>query len=1077
MIRRRGVLSGDGTKTLGSYASKAEAETRLRQVEHSRHATESSTRTSQDLDERPFMVDGVALTEPQIARLSRLVDGTARPGPGQALDLPDAIDIWRRQNHVVTSAIGRQRWQVHSNSPTWRESEEPASPDGAAEAAAEDPAGGPPTSGPLQFRARITEAADATGKLWDVVIIREGWSLNGRYYPRRVLEAAVERRLFEGGKVCDYGIDGDHDHIPLSAREQVPGFVPSRNIVGLLSDVRDTAEGDRYVIAARFTCTHASTQTLLAESWRAGHKDFLGFSIDATGDCQRGTAEGRTGWIVESIDHVFETTLVSDPAAGGRLERLVASTPRRQPMKTAHAKMRSYLSGRLPADKQEGLQTLSGKRLAESFATAVKADLREGDPNDDAQSLLIDVVQTLLKAGSTDIAQMILAKVQANIQSEGQAEGAAEGGEAPLEESDGENVCEECGAENPPDAEQCASCGAPLEGDEMLKETDAKSRTALQKTQKPLPRVMEARMERVDRRLQAMQKALKESRAATNAAHVARCEATMNAMLAGSRLPAKTQEKVRKRFAGQVFSESALREAIEEERTYLAEVGAVNTGEIDNPGQTRASVVREARDKLQMRLDRMLGFTPSEDRDLRVIRESQKNDQPCKLANPKDYEDIRGFRSLREAYLAYTDDDSMSFMYGEGSPMARALKNGNLREATETSFAYALGVSMTRRMIGDYNDYPALWRQVVTIDETVKNFKTQDRILWGGFGNFPVVSESDTGYSYPYLGFPYEAKTQYYIITRGGLVGITRKMILDDDLSALMKLASKLGRGAHLTLERFVFSLLLGNNGGGGVNTDNIYDGKPIYHSAHRNVATDALSYASLVASRQRLREQYDYANPVTLAAAITDTTGTSVSLVADKGSPLGSTCGLQVGDLFIVDSEVFLVTAVAATSGGNQTVTVSRGVGGTTAATHLVSTVGYQFSDAIPLGQINAIVPTNLEATMLSILGSQWIPGSANNDKNFLYDDAVSGRIKPLVVPAQYFQGLQQSFILQASPKDIESVELAFLNNRQDPEILVQDNPTTGYVFTGDVTTYKARHEYAGAVVDFRGLSGNISS
>ena len=302
-------------------------------------------------------------------------------------------------------------------------------------------------------------------------------------------------------------------------------------------------------------------------------------------------------------------------------------------------------------------------------------------------------------------------------------------------------------------------------------------------------------------------------------------------------------------------------------------------------------------------------------------------------------------------------------------------------------------------------------------------------------------------------------------------------MIVDDDLSALMKLASKLGRGAHLTLERFVLGLLLGNNGGSGVNTDNIYDGKPIYDAAHRNVSTDALSYASLVAARQRLREQYDYANPVVLAANITDTTGTSISIVADKGSPLGQTCGLQIGDLFIIDSEVFKVTAVAATSGGNQAITVARGQLNTTAATHSATAVGYQFSDAIPLNQINVIAPTNLEASLLSILGSQWIPGTANNDKNFLYDDAVGGRLKPIIVPSQYFQGLQQSFILQSSPRDIESVEIAFLNNRQDPEILVQDNPTTGYVFTGDVTTYKARHEYAGAVVDFRGLSGNISS
>lgn len=1022
------------------------------------------TRTSEAITERPFLIDGVALTPSQFMRLGNLMAGTARPGPGAPVELAEAIDIWRRQNHITTSAMGRQRWQVHSNSPTYRESED---------ASAEQPTEASPTPGPLQFRARITEAADATGKLWDVVIIREGWSLNGRYYSRQVLESAVARRLFEGGKVCDYGVGGEHDHIPLSAREQVPGYVPSRNIIGLYSDVRGVEENGAYQIAARFTCTHQPTCSLLAESWKAGHEDFLGFSIDATGDCNRGTAGGRSGWIVESIDHVFETTLVSDPAAGGRLKRLVASNTRRHnPMSKATQLMRGFLVGRSPADKQEALKTLDGKRLAESFATALVTNLREGDPNDEAQALLIGVVQDLLKAGNTETAQMILTKVQGAMASEAPAEG-----EVPIEEADGAEVCAECGADNPPGVESCESCGAPLDATGAMQEADAKKRTELLKG-KGAARVAEAQsLNRMNRMLQATQKALKESRAATQAAHVARCDSTLHAILGTSKLPQKTQEKVRKRFTGQVFSEAALREAIEEERTYLAEVGAVATGEVDNPGQTRVSVMREARDKMQMRLDMMLGFRANADRDNKVIRESNQRDQPCKLAKPSDYDGIRGFKSLREAYLAYTGDEEGSFMYAENSPQSQAMKAGNLREALETSFSYALGVSMNRRMIGDYNEFPALWREVATVDETVKNFKTQDRILWGGFGNLPVVSESDSGYSYPYLGFPYQEKTQYYILTRGGLVGITRKMIIDDDLSALMKLASKLGRGAHLTLERFVFGLLLGNTGLGGINTDTMYDGQVIYHSSHRNVSTDTLSYSSLVASRQRLREQYDYANPLVVATAVADTTGTSVELSADKGSPLGYTCGLQVGDLFIVDSEVMLATAVGATGSSKQVVTVTRAMLGTTAATHATTAKAFQFSDAIPMNSINAIVPTTLEASMLSILGSQWIPGGANNDKNFLYDDAVGGRIKPIVVPSQYFQGLAQSFILQASPKDLESIELAFLNNRQDPEILVQDNPTTGYVFTGDMTTYKARHEYAGAAVDFRGLSGNISS
>ena len=83
----------------------------------------STVRTSASIDERPFVVDGVRLSAGQIQRMANLLAGTSRHSLGHPVDLAEAIDVWRRQNHVVTRASGRQRWQVHSNSPTWRESD------------------------------------------------------------------------------------------------------------------------------------------------------------------------------------------------------------------------------------------------------------------------------------------------------------------------------------------------------------------------------------------------------------------------------------------------------------------------------------------------------------------------------------------------------------------------------------------------------------------------------------------------------------------------------------------------------------------------------------------------------------------------------------------------------------------------------------------------------------------------------------------------------------------------------------------------------------------------------------------
>lgn len=48
--------------------------------------------------------------------------------------------------------------------------------------------------------------------------------------------------------------------------------------------------------------------------------------------------------------------------------------------------------------------------------------------------------------------------------------------------------------------------------------------------------------------------------------------------------------------------------------------------------------------------------------------------------------------------------------------------------------------------------------------------------------------------------------------------------------------------------------------------------------------------------------------------------------------------------------------------------------------------------------------------------------------------------------------------------------VELGFLDGNEEPELFIQDSPTSGSMFTHDVLTYKLRHIYGGTVSDYRG-------
>ncbi len=59
----------------------------------------------------------------------------------------------------------------------------------------------------------------------------------------------------------------------------------------------------------------------------------------------------------------------------------------------------------------------------------------------------------------------------------------------------------------------------------------------------------------------------------------------------------------------------------------------------------------------------------------------------------------------------------------------------------------------------------------------------------------------------------------------------------------------------------------------------------------------------------------------------------------------------------------------------------------------------------------------------------------------------------------------------LIAGAEETELIEVAFLNGREEPEMVVADNPLVGQMFTADKLQYKIRHEYECEAVDYRGF------
>jgi len=111
---------------------------------------------------------------------------------------------------------------------------------------------------------------------------------------------------------------------------------------------------------------------------------------------------------------------------------------------------------------------------------------------------------------------------------------------------------------------------------------------------------------------------------------------------------------------------------------------------------------------------------------------------------------------------------------------------------------------------------------------------------------------------------------------------------------------------------------------------------------------------------------------------------------------------------------------------------------------------------------------PIGLRSTVMSLLESKWKPGATNEENNTLYK-----ALEPIIVPG-FLRDSNNWFVI-ADPATCETIEIGFVNGRETPEILLQDGPTNGEVFTNDIITYKVRHEYGGAQADYRGFYGSI--
>jgi hypothetical protein len=286
---------------------------------------------------------------------------------------------------------------------------------------------------------------------------------------------------------------------------------------------------------------------------------------------------------------------------------------------------------------------------------------------------------------------------------------------------------------------------------------------------------------------------------------------TLDKELTASKLPESTQAKLRKRFENKVFELTDLQAAIKEEKEDIDKL--LGSGNVTGAGGTiRAG--RDSTEKLQAAVDSLFGVQVGEQ-----------------------FRDIPAFRSLRAAYVEITGDTEVRGYLDPNAPQRLQAAFGS------ATFAYVLGNTLYRRMIQDYREIPdyGISRIVGPNIRNARDFRTMESVRIGYYGDLPDVGTEVE--AYPNLGELSDEKIDYALNQKGGIISITRVMIINDDMRAVTKIISRLPRAARRTLAKRCWNKFIDNATYEG-------DSKAIFHADHGNLGSTAYAIASALAAK-----------------------------------------------------------------------------------------------------------------------------------------------------------------------------------------------------------------------------------
>lgn len=168
---------------------------------------------------------------------------------------------------------------------------------------------------------------------------------------------------------------------------------------------------------------------------------------------------------------------------------------------------------------------------------------------------------------------------------------------------------------------------------------------------------------------------------------------------------------------------------------------------------------------------------------------------------------------------------------------------------TTPDFPIILGDTVGRVLRDAYQAAPSGIRRLGR-QTTARDFRAVNKIM---LGEAPLLEKLNE-HGEIKAGTMAEAREAYKVETWARKIGITRQVLVNDDLGAFSDLARRMGQAAAETEARILVTLLEAGSGNG----PTLSDGKTLFHADHGNKAGTgaAISDATLSAARLALRTQ-----------------------------------------------------------------------------------------------------------------------------------------------------------------------------------------------------------------------------